>query len=191
MSYTLLEEETKLSPFQWAIAVIVGIPLGLGLLGWASERERPPPSKPIPQPAPAPEIFQPPPPIPPAATPAPDIRLEADENGNFYTDATINGHKTRCLLDTGASSVAIPKAFARKLGLKKLKFTVLTETANGEVKDAPITLSEVSAGNLTLHDVDALVGGGKLFGCLLGQSFLSKFHVEMSDGVMVIEDRRS
>ena len=191
MPYVLLQEEKQTSVIVRAMQITGGIFLGLMFVGWMAER--PPklaPPVPIPQveapPTPTPDPLQPPP-----APQWPVIRLEADENGNFYTDVTINGRKTQCLVDTGASWVTINKDFARKLGLKHLKYTVSTTTANGEVKNAPITLSEVTSGPITLGDVDALVDGGKLFGCLLGQTWSSKFHVEMSDGVMIIEDRRS
>jgi clan AA aspartic protease (TIGR02281 family) len=158
MPHVLLEEEKKSSFLARCAQITVGLLAAIMIMGMLAER----------------------------SSQHGSIRLEADHYGNFRTSVTINGHITVGMADTGSSYLAISKQFARELGLKHLDYTLTMSTANGEVKGAPITLSEVTVGPITLHNVAALVNGGKFSGCLLGQTFLGQLHVVMANGVMRI-----
>jgi aspartyl protease family protein len=50
-------------------------------------------------------------------TPEGEIVIRRSSNGHFYADATVNGSPVRMLIDTGASSVVLNAAAARRIGL--------------------------------------------------------------------------
>lgn len=54
-------------------------------------------------------------------------------NGHFEVNATINGHTTPMIFDTGASAVVLTVADARQAGVNvaALRYTVPVSTANG------------------------------------------------------------
>ena len=110
------------------------------------------------------------------ANPDGSVTYRAGEDGHFHVEARINGTRLRLLVDTGASQVVLSPADARRLGLDldSLDFRHFSETANGPVSGAPVTLDEVAVGNVRLTDVAASVNGAAMSESLLGMSFLSR-----------------
>src|SRR5262245_2000909 len=53
----------------------------------------------------------------PAATSAQSVTLAADTRGHFITEGTVNGQPVRFVVDTGATSIALPAADAIRLGI--------------------------------------------------------------------------
>jgi len=97
--------------------------------------------------------------------------------GDFAVAAHINGAKVPMVIDTGATSVVLTQEAARAAGLpiEVLDYSVNVDTANGRTRAAPVTLSRLAVGNLTEHDVPALVvRHGQLRNNLLGMSFLNR-----------------
>jgi aspartyl protease family protein len=117
-----------------------------------------------------------------SAGPAPDatsgssVTLTADTQGHYQTLGQINGGTVQLLVDTGATSIAIPSAEARRLGINYLKGQRgYTQTANGRAEAYKITLDTVTVGDITLHAVEAVVLEGEgLKVTLLGMSFLNR-----------------
>ncbi len=116
--------------------------------------------------------------IPGIALPdAGSVAVTKSRDGHFHVRATIDGRMVRLIVDTGASSVVLSNADARALGilLKPSEYTVTTSTANGRATAAPVVLSRISVGEITLTDVAALVAQpGSLETSLLGNSFLDR-----------------
>ncbi len=117
----------------------------------------------------------------PAAEPAPGSershRIKRRRDGHFTASVTVNGASVQMLVDTGASTVVLRQADARKLGVDtgNLKYTVPVQTANGVAYAAQIRLRNASIGNITLSGIDALVAQpGVLKESLLGMTFLSR-----------------
>jgi aspartyl protease family protein len=115
--------------------------------------------------------------------------LSPDRQGHYFADATVNGHKVRVLVDTGASFVALSQSDAQLLGIKPtspLRYKM--STANGVILAAPVRLDEIQIGNVGLRNVDAVVhleGGPPV--TLLGMSFLSRLNgFETSRGRMIL-----
>jgi len=110
------------------------------------------------------------------ANPDGSVSFRAGADGHFHVEARINGTRLRLLVDTGASQVVLSPADARRLGfdLGSLDFRHLSETANGPVTGAPVTLREVAVGSVRLADVAASVNGAVMSESLLGMSFLSR-----------------
>ncbi len=95
------------------------------------------------------------------------------------------------LVDTGATSIALPSADARRLGINYLAGDRgYTQTANGRALADRIKLDTVKVGDITLHGVDAVVlEGDGLKIALLGMSFLSRTDMKR-DGQALTLTRR-
>ena len=103
--------------------------------------------------------------------------VKAGPNGHFLVQARINGVRTRAVIDTGASSVAIPWREAQRMGLHPAlkEFNQTVATANGVVKVAPVKLRRVEIGPVVARDVRAVIlPKGRLGVVLIGMSFLGK-----------------
>ncbi len=118
------------------------------------------------------------------------VILTAASNGHFYTEAMINGRPLKVVVDTGATSVAIPYEDARRLGimLSPSDFTVPVHTANGEGRAASVSLREVRVGSIRVSNVQAMVlRKGQLGITLLGMSFLGRLsQASISSGELMM-----
>lgn len=105
------------------------------------------------------------------------IEIPRSQDGHYRLTLTINGKPILFVVDTGASQVVLSKADAAKAGLdlENLVYYGRALTANGEVRTAPVTLTEVKIGTLTDRNVAAQVNGGELDQSLLGMSYLQRF----------------
>lgn len=114
--------------------------------------------------------------------------LKRDSSGQFRVNLTINGSDARFLVDTGADLVALTEADAEALDLlpSEDQFEPTMQTASGVGYAAPIMLDEVTLGDSTYRDVEAVVV--KDLGTnLLGQSLLRRLgRVELQGDKMVI-----
>lgn len=119
-----------------------------------------------------------------------EIVLTAGPGGHFSSAGTINGKQVRFLVDTGATMVSIGKDDAERLGLDLSNARRgATQTANGPVQVALITLSSVRVGDVELSNVGAVVLPQSLPVVLLGNSFLSRLQMKRENDVMRLELR--
>jgi aspartyl protease family protein len=132
-------------------------------------------------PAPAPVVEPASPPPAPVETQRRDdfrrVALSANAEGHFVADASVNGSRVTLMVDTGATTVALTDATARRLGIYPLKsaYDVRLSTANGTVMAARVTLREIRLGGLSVRNVTAVVVPGNALPVdLLGMSFLSR-----------------
>lgn len=105
------------------------------------------------------------------------VRIRRRSDGHFVARVSVDGANVSMLVDTGASTVVLRQSDARLLGvdLRRLRYTVPVQTANGLAYAAHARLREVVIGSITVHNVDALVAQpGALKESLLGMSFLSR-----------------
>lgn len=104
------------------------------------------------------------------------VAIAADDRGHFLVRAQVEGAPVLFMVDTGASGVVLSHKAARAIGLDpdNLSYTQLTSTANGMGRSAPVTLSSVRIGDITLRDVRGSVNFADLDTSLLGMSFLSR-----------------
>jgi len=107
-----------------------------------------------------------------------EITLQRNRLGHYVANGQINGKPVTFLLDTGATSVAIPADIAEQLNLERGPKAYVT-TANG-IADAYLTrLDRVSLGAIELENVAAnITPGYKSNQVLLGMAFLK--HLEFS-----------
>lgn len=99
-------------------------------------------------------------------------------DGHYWAQATVDGRAVLFLVDTGASTVALTQADARRLGLnpERLSYDVPIRTANGEARAAAVTLRSVSVAGARVENVEALVAesAGGLEVSLLGMTYLGR-----------------
>ena len=115
-----------------------------------------------------------------------ELVVSKRQGGHFLVNAVVNGVTIEFLVDTGASTVILTPADARRLGFEPeyLEFTEHFQTANGVIEGAPVTLREVRIGELELDDVDSTVVLSQISKSLLGMTFLSRL-----DSYEVLENR--
>lgn len=118
------------------------------------------------------------------------IVLQASGNGHFMTLGQINGNSTQFMVDTGASFISISAGDAQRLGINlKTAQPAVMNTANGAAQAWRVKLSSVRVGNVTVHEVDAVVMSASMPFALLGNSFLSRFQMTRTNDQMVLERR--
>lgn len=120
------------------------------------------------------------------------VELTADGSGHYRTDLEINGRGVGAMVDTGATLVALSHEDARRAGilLSSSDYTHRVRTANGIAKVAPVTLSRVRLGDITIRNVKGVVTEqGAMDGTLLGMSFLSRLsRFEIRDGRLILQE---
>jgi aspartyl protease family protein len=117
------------------------------------------------------------------------LTIKADENGHYYIDGSINTHPVKFMIDTGASSVAIPKKLAKQMNLSG-RYEVSIQTANGEVTGSLTRLNQLSFAEFKLNDVKAVIipgSGSDDEIVLLGMNVLSKFNLTQKNKQLIIQ----
>lgn len=110
--------------------------------------------------------------------------------------ASINGVVGKFIVDTGASLLSVTRDFAKRANMNVLeKSTIRLQTANGVVTAKRSLADTVALGKVSANGVGAVVMtesdnplGNQIDG-LLGQSFLSRFHVTLTKRELKIEVR--
>jgi aspartyl protease family protein len=120
-------------------------------------------------------------------------KLYANDRGMFLTVGSINGQSVRFLVDTGATTVAMNKSQAKKLGVR---YRIVGEpatvsTASGFVRSYRVRLKSVTMGKIKRNNVEAVVIDGNHPGpILLGMSFLRGLKIEKSGDVLLLKQRK-
>jgi aspartyl protease family protein len=121
---------------------------------------------------------------------AAEVVLERNRSGHYVADGEINGERVTFLVDTGATTVALPMSLARRLGLT-LGAAVTVQTANGPKVAYQTRLRSVRLGGIELADVPAIASEGmEGAGVLLGMSFLRHLDFSQRDGRLVLSPPR-
>ncbi len=117
------------------------------------------------------------------------IELPRAPDRHFYVIAEVEGVPVRFVVDTGATDLVLTRADAERVGIDPatLVFSGRANTANGEVRTAPVRLSEVAIGDIVQTGVRAQVNEAPMQESLLGMSFLSRFErIEITRDRMVL-----
>lgn len=118
------------------------------------------------------------------------IMLAAGPGGHFVTSGSINGRAVRFVVDTGATTIAMGEADAKRIGLDYTRGQRgMVRTANGDVPAYRVSLREVRVGDVTVYNVDATVVPASMEVMLLGNSFLSRFQMRRDADILVLEKR--
>jgi aspartyl protease family protein len=118
------------------------------------------------------------------------VTLKADARGHFVTDGQVNGGTVRFMVDTGATTIALPAADAKRLGIDYLKGERgMVQTANGTAPAYRVKLDTVRLGDITINGVEGVVLEGGLQTALLGMSFLNRTEMKRDGETMVLTKR--
>ena len=118
------------------------------------------------------------------------VIMTADNQGHFYTTGTVNGVSVRFLVDTGAPMISLGASDARRIGLDFNRGQKgMTQTANGQSVVSKIQLDTVRIGDVSLHNVDALIHQTEMPMALLGMSFLNRMEMQRDGSTMTLKKR--
>ncbi|MDQ2075787.1 TIGR02281 family clan AA aspartic protease [Marinimicrobium sp. ABcell2] len=119
------------------------------------------------------------------------VRISQSQGGHYVADGSINGHNIRMMVDTGATSVAMNRRTAERLGINYRTGEVIqVSTANGIADAYRITLDRVAVGNLEQRYVEALVTDSDYPDIvLLGNSYLGAVEMRVDRGVLLLESK--
>ena len=118
------------------------------------------------------------------------IEVPRSPDGHYYLTLDVNGHPTRFVVDTGATSIVLLEADARAAGIDpaRLNYSGTAMTANGAVRTARVVLDEIGFEEMTDRRVTAFVNEGEMAESLLGMSYLQRFdRLEISGGRLILE----
>jgi aspartyl protease family protein len=77
-----------------------------------------------------------------------EVRVPISDDGHFWVDASVNGHSSRFLIDSGASTTTISRALAQLAGVADTGQHVVVNTANG-----PAPATEAYANRLDVQSI--------------------------------------
>lgn len=118
-----------------------------------------------------------------------EIDVPRSPDGHYYLTLDINGEPVKFIVDTGATDMVLTLQDAERAGveLEDASFFGRANTANGQVRVAPVTLDAVTLGEVTDRGVRASVNEGDMDASLLGMSYLQRFdRIEISNGKLVL-----
>jgi aspartyl protease family protein len=119
--------------------------------------------------------------------------LKADQRGQFFVMAQVNGTPVAAVIDTGATSVSMNSEEASRLGVDYLLAPrVVVNTANGPATAYLVTLESVQVGEIVLRNVQgSIIEGGRtqLSLVLIGMSFLREVDMQRSGDKMQLLKR--
>lgn len=120
-------------------------------------------------------------------TPSGEIVLQQNRQNHYVTSGLINNQPVVFMLDTGATSVAVPAALAQQLGLKP-GYRHKAVTANGIVEVRDTRIDTLTIGPITLRNVQASINPG-MSGpeILLGMSALKDLELTQRDNTLTIK----
>ena len=93
-------------------------------------------------------------------------------------------------VDTGATMISLGATDARRIGLDFNRGQkALTNTANGQAVVSKMQLDTVQIGDITLHNIDALIHQSEMPMALLGMSFLNRMEMQRDGSTMTLKKR--
>jgi aspartyl protease family protein len=115
--------------------------------------------------------------------------VSSDKNGHYYIQGRINDFPVEFLVDTGATSVAIPQALADRLHITG-RYPITLATANGEVTGSLARVRQLSFGQFILSDVKVVImPGSEEEEVLLGMNVLSQFNITQQGNRLVLKQK--
>jgi len=119
------------------------------------------------------------------------LTLPADASGQFYAKGSINERPVSFMVDTGATLTAFSRIDATRLGIDYSHGKPASSmTANGTVRGWVIVLPTMRVGDVTVHDVQAMVIDSEMPFALLGMSFLNRFEMQRQGTTLVLRRSR-
>ena len=117
------------------------------------------------------------------------ITVPRARDGHYYLTLQLNGTPVPFVVDTGASDMVLTQNDAARAGIDtdNLRYLGRAATANGEVRTALVRLDEVTLGQVTDHNVTAVVNEGEMDQSLLGMGYLQRWgRIEIAAGKLIL-----
>jgi aspartyl protease family protein len=117
-----------------------------------------------------------------------ELRVKMAPDGHFWLLASVNGVKTRMLIDTGATVTAISEATARSAHIDTGRglTPVMLRTANGVAEAETGSIEELRAGNIVARNLRVVTAPGLGSLDVLGMNFLSQLQSWRVEGRTLI-----
>lgn len=105
------------------------------------------------------------------------VSVPRGADGHYHLVLRINDVPIELVVDTGATDIVLSRRDALRVGLDPadLAFTGVAQTANGEVRTAPVRLDRVQLGEISDTNLRAVVNEGDMDFSLLGMGYLNLF----------------
>lgn len=114
------------------------------------------------------------------------VIIYRDNDYHFRIDGSINGIAVTFLIDTGATSIAIPSSIADNANLPKLS-EVGTETANGNSIGYLTKISKLDIGTIKFENATAIIiptmNSNQV---LLGMNILQHLNIQQTKDTLII-----
>ena len=114
------------------------------------------------------------------------ITLYREHDSHFRISGLLNGHPVTFLIDTGATTIAIPASIAQAAGLP-LEQEVVTHTANGNAVGYATRIDHLTVGPVPFSNIRAIIipnmSSDEL---LLGMSILKKFVMKQTREKLIL-----
>jgi len=113
--------------------------------------------------------------------------IKQNDNGHYFLNGTINGKALTFVVDTGASTVALPREVAMSAQIY-CRDKILMQTANGSASACTAIIPQLKFGPFLIKGALATISPN-LAQPLLGMSVLQQFRIEQDKGEMRISVR--
>ncbi len=107
--------------------------------------------------------------------------------GHYFMTGEINGTKSTFLVDTGASSIALPQSLATQAKIICSGKFITVHTANGEIRACLANVPKLSLSPFEFKNIEVLIHPN-LEMPLLGMTILQKFNIEQRNGEMHLSE---
>ncbi len=115
-----------------------------------------------------------------------EVLLTRNRSGHYVFDGEINHRKVTFLVDTGATTTAIPGSMQRSLGLEAGP-PISVSTANGITTAYLTRLDQLAIGAIEMYDVNAsIIAGMGVDEVLLGMNVLKHFELVQRGDQLII-----
>lgn len=116
--------------------------------------------------------------------------LKATRDNHYLAHGSVNGKPANFLLDTGATTVAIPEDLQDYYGLA-IGEKSIAYTANGQIGVSETKIAEINIGGIVLTEISATLNPGMNYSdtILLGMSALSLLDVNINNGQLTLTQR--
>jgi len=101
-----------------------------------------------------------------------EVRIPQSNDGHFWVEATVNGHKARFLVDSGASITTVSAETAKAAGLEPDLRVAMVETANGAVLMKMASADSIAVGSIVRSGMTVSINERGQTN-VLGMNFLS------------------
>jgi clan AA aspartic protease (TIGR02281 family) len=113
-----------------------------------------------------------------------DIVIHGDNKGHFRGRALINGVSMPFLIDTGATTTAIPSKLAKEAKLP-IGESGMVSTANGLAEVHETEIKELKLGNAIIKNTEASISDN-LDEVLIGMTALKHFQVRFEENTLIL-----